>query len=165
MMPINDRNRTENIYVEEQVGWIPVILSAVLILFFSAAYFNRWGTNPIPLVGYVVITFILLSFLILFYRLRIEIDQQSIHIIFGIGIVHIRIEFDEILEVNAAKTSWYQGLGIRITSEGMLYNIHGSGSVKILYSKSRNKHTIQLGSANPNSLKEFLLLIKEKNVS
>lgn len=165
MMPIKNRNRTENMYVEEQVGWIPVILSAVLILFFSLVYFNRWGTNPIPLVGYVVITFILLSFLILFYRLRLEIDQQSIHIIFGIGIVHIRIEFDEILEVNAAKTSWYQGLGIRITSEGMLYNIHGSGSVKILYSKSRNKHTIQLGSANPNSLKEFLLLIKEKNVS
>lgn len=164
-MSLKKYKSTNESYEEEQIGWIPVIFSAVSILFVSSAYFSQWGNNPIPLAGYVVITVTLLAFLILFYRLKVKIYQQRIHIIFGIGVVHIRIEFDEILDVSVAKTSWYQGLGIRITPEGMLYNIHGSGSVKISYSKGRIKQNIQIGSANPNSLMEFILLIKQKNVS
>lgn len=144
------------IYKEEQTGWIPSIIFIAVILILSLAYFNDWGNNPLPLAAYIISTAVLVLVLLSFYKLQVKVSSREIHIIFGIGIIRIKMEFDKILHADVTKTSFYQGLGIRITSEGMLYNIHGLDAVKILYIKGGLTSSVQIGSANPESLRAVL---------
>lgn len=148
-----DRNM---IFEEQQIGWIPSIIFVAVISVLTLAYFNQWGNNPLPLAAYIISTAVLVFILLSFYKLQAKVSSRKIHLVYGIGIIRIKIEFDKILNAEVAKTSFYQGLGIRTTSDGMLYNIHGTDAVKILYTKGGLTSSVQIGTANPESLRAVL---------
>lgn len=113
------------------------------------------GNNPLTLNVYIIFTSIFVLVLLIFYRLKIRVDNSGIHIIYGIGLIHIKIKPEKINHVRVVATPWYYGLGIRVTDKGMLYNIQGTNAIEISYTKGNIK-TVQIGSNDALILKQFI---------
>jgi len=90
--------------------------------------------------------------------LRVSINEDTIHIIYGVGLIHIRIKPQEIKSIEIVTNPWYYGLGIKIIPKGMLYNIQGKHAIEMTYSNEKGKEKIvRIGSAKPHLLKEAIL--------
>lgn len=142
-------------YEKVQTGWIIIVLFSVVILSLTICYLMKIGNHPLPGGVYIILTAIFVLVLLLFYRLKITVDNSGIHVIYGIGLVNIKINPEKINQVTIVKTPWYTGLGIRITDRGMLYNIQGQYAVEISYVKGKVK-TVQVGSNDALALKQFI---------
>lgn len=142
-------------YDRTQVGWLVINLMVLVILVMSAAYLSQWGTRPLPLYGFIILATVFCFFLLMFFKMRIRINDQGIHIIYGIGLVHIRIKPERIQRAEIVRVPWYYGLGIRVTPRGMLYSIQGLDAVEIEYLKGSRKRVL-LGSDDCRNLKNFI---------
>lgn len=142
-------------YEKAQTGWFMIVLFSVVIVNITICYVLKIGNHPLPLNVYIILATIFVLVLLTFYRLKIRVDNSGIHIIYGIGLVHIRINPKKINRVTIVKTRWYSGLGIRITDKGMLYNIQGQNAVEICYVKGKIK-TVQVGTNDAQALKQFI---------
>ncbi len=75
---------------------------------------------------------VLLAFaLLLFYKLTIEIDEQTITARLGIGLIKrearlMEIERESIRKVNVP---WYYGTGLRFTPQGILFNVNFGSAI------------------------------------
>ena len=136
----------------------------LVIISSTISYLMRLGTNPLSLNGYLILTITLIIVLLMFYRLKIRVDDLGIHVIYGIGLIHIKINPEKVKQVKIVKTPWYYGLGIRFIGRGMLYNIQGSHALEIAYSNRKDKdRTVLIGSNDTIALKDFIE--KKYNVS
>lgn len=98
--------------------------------------------------------------LLIFYNLTIFIKGKVIHAKFGIGIIHIKIPVEQLHETAIVKTPWWYGWGIRVTPQGMLYNVFGKQAVKVKYTGKRRTRTVLLGSAEPEELLKHINQLK-----
>ncbi len=142
-------------YEKTQTGWLTIFIFSIVMVNLTVCYILEIGTSPLPLEVYLILMSIFALLLLVFYRLKIKVDGSGIHIVYGIGLIHIKIEPEKINRVTVVKTPWYAGFGIRITEKGMLYNIQGLNAVEISYLKGTNK-TVQIGSNDALGLKHFL---------
>jgi hypothetical protein len=145
-------------YEKTQIGWFMIILFSIVLVSLTICYLMKIGNHPLPLNAYISLTTLFVFVSLVFYRLKIRVDNSGIHIIYGIGLVHIKIKPEKILKVTLVKTPWYLGLGIRVTDKGMLYNIQGQNAVEISYVKGKVK-TVQIGSNDALALKHFIATI------
>lgn len=142
-------------YEKIQIGWLMIIILSLLIINLTISYLMKIGDNPLPFTAFIPIIAIFILVLLVFYSLKIRVDNSGIHIIYGIGLVHIKINPEKINQVRIVKTPWYYGWGIRFTGKGMLYNIQGQDAIEISYSKGKNK-TVLIGSNDAIALKDFI---------
>jgi len=146
-------------YKNSQTGWIMIGLFSLISIQITVS-FLRFGTNHLPLGVFIGLLALTIAVILTFFRLTIKADEKCIHVIFGIGLMHIKICPETVSEVKVVKTPWYYGLGIRITPRGMLYNVHGSKAVQITYKDVRSsdgKHkTVIIGTNDPEPLKDFI---------
>ena len=88
--------------------------------------------------------------LLLVGRLCIELDSHELRWSFGwFGWPGGCLRIEEITRVEVAATRWSEGWGIRRTREGMLYNLSGRQTVRIV---CRNGDSLRLGSQDPARL-------------
>ncbi|MBC3873752.1 hypothetical protein [Undibacterium flavidum] len=108
----------------------------------------------------ILMSLINLIALSMFAHLTIELDARALRWNFGL-LAWPKWELDiaKIHHVEVCQTRWYEGKGIRLTREGMLYNAAGSGAVRI-YKLDGSK--IRLGSAEPEILCEKLNALLNK---
>jgi hypothetical protein len=142
-------------YEKNQTGWVLVILFSLIILNLTIAYLKQSGSNPLPLNAFVALLVLFLTAILIFYRLKIRVDNSGLHVIYGIGLVHVRINPEKVFDVRIVKSPWYYGLGIRFTPKGMLYNVQGLTAVRLSYLQGENK-TVTIGSNDPERLKKVL---------
>lgn len=142
-------------YDNTQFGWFLIVIFGIFIIWLPLAFIFQWGNHPISLIPCILMTAFLLFILSLFYKLRIKVDKGLLHIIYGIGLIHIRIKPEEVIKVSKVKNPWYYGLGIRIIPGGTLYNITGLKAVEMVYKKGRNK-MVRLGCADCELLKKAI---------
>ena len=142
-------------YEKAQIGWLMIVLFSIVSINLTICYLMKIGNRPLPLDVYIILMSIIVLVLLVFYRLKIRVDNLGIHIIYGIGLVYININPEKINHVRVVKTPWYSGLGIRVTGKGMLYNIQGSHAIEISYVKGNIK-TVQIGSNDALGLKQFI---------
>jgi hypothetical protein len=142
-------------YDHTQTGWLMVNIMGLSIFIITLAYLNRWGSQPIPGWGFMVMVALFVLVTSLFYKLRIRIDNEAIHIIYGIGLIHIRIRPERVDRVRVVRNPWYYGLGIRFTPRGMLYNIQGRDAVEIEYFRGISRR-VCIGSDDSRNLKRFI---------
>ena len=142
-------------YEKIQTGWIIIILISIIICSLTICYFMKIGSKPLSLIGYVISTAIFVLVLLVFYRLKVRVDNLGIHIIYGIGLVHIIIKPEKVNYVRIVKTPLSSGLGIRITEKGMLYNIQGQDTVEISFLREQSK-IVRIGSNDAFALKAFI---------
>lgn len=143
-------------YQKTQIGWWMIGLLSMIIIHLTLDYFLKFGNRPLPLSAYLVLLFVFVIVLLIFYNLKIVVDQSTIHIVYGIGLVHFKIKPEIIHSVKVVKVPWIYGWGIRFTSKGMLYNIQGRKAVELLYRRNGKEKRVLIGSGDPESLKDFI---------
>ena len=101
----------------------------------------------------IIILSINLLVTLLFFSLTIVIDEQKLRWYFGFGIISKDVELSQIAETSAYKTKWYQGIGVRMLSDGWLYNASVGQAVKITLADGKN---IYLGCKDAGALQQAL---------
>jgi len=101
----------------------------------------------------IIILSINLLVTLLFFSLTIVIDEQTLRWYFGFGIISKDVELSQIAQTSAYKTKWYQGIGIRMLSDGWLYNASVGQAVKITLTDGKN---IYLGCKDAGALQQAL---------
>ena len=93
------------------------------------------------------------AILVLFGSLRVEVNQESIHLLFGLGIIHRTIKREKIASVKQVRNSWWFGFGIRLTPHGWMWNASGLDAVEITY---KNGKKFRIGTDDPEGLLQAL---------
>ena len=101
----------------------------------------------------IIILSINLLVTLLFFSLTIVINEQTLRWYFGFGIISKDVELSQIAQTSAYKTKWYQGIGIRMLSDGWLYNASVGQAVKITLADGKN---IYLGCKDAGALQQAL---------
>lgn len=134
-------------YKNRQIGTIMIIGlgSAILLTLYYLIQFPTGTAKTIT----ALISALLILCLLLFWSLTVEINPDHIHVYFGFGIIHRRIPYSKIKQVNVVRTPWYYGWGIRSAPHGWMFNVSGLGGVEIVF---KNKERFRIGSNQPNQL-------------
>lgn len=127
--------------------------STVFIIFFMAtsaivAFALAHGKQGAE-IAFFIVAFVLL----LFFRLTIRVNEQDVSLVFGIGLVKKRIPLESISSVKTVQNAWYHGWGVRLLSNGILYNVTGFQAVELLL---QDETVVRLGSNQPEQLKEAI---------
>ena len=139
-------------YTERQIGWIVIVPALGILVLLLIFYINQWGNNPISYTGLLIMSSIFIISLLLFFQMRISVDNEKIRISYGIGLIKKIIDIHNIERIEIVRNKWYYGLGIRILKNGWLYNIQGLNVIELKLKNS--KSTIRIGTADNKKLKK-----------
>ncbi len=143
-------------YEETQYGWLVNIIFLFIIIFILFSYLEQWGTNPIPKIPFLIMEGLFVFIFSLFYKMTIKIEENIVRIIYGIGLIRIKIKPERMLNVEVFKAPWYWGIGIRMTPKGWLYSLNGFKTVLIKYRTKGKEKTTLIGTPDPEKLKTAL---------
>jgi hypothetical protein len=96
-----------------------------------------------------IIEVILLICAIVFSKLTIKIDGESLEASFATGLIRKKVRLAEIAEFEPVRISWWHGWGIHLTPYGWLYNVSGLDAVAITL---RNGRKFALGTDDIDGL-------------
>lgn len=130
-------------YEHTQIGH--VIIWSLLAIMLIASGFAGLSHRETPL----VVLIILLVCLVLFYKLRITIDDKTLCASFGPGIIRKRVRLADIVGCEPIRIRWWYGWGIHLTPYGWLYNVSGSDAVVITL---RDGKKFAFGTNDPDGL-------------
>jgi hypothetical protein len=91
--------------------------------------------------------------LLFFYQLRINISNSKIQLVYGIGLIRFNFKVDKLISAEVTKTPWYLGLGIRFSTNGMIYNINTLKAVRVQIIQNGKQKSFFIGTPNPEELK------------
>ena len=128
-------------YEHTQIGH--VIIWSLLAIILIVSGFAGLSHREIPL----VVSIILLVCLVLFYKLRITIEDETLCASFGPGIIRKRVRLAEIVGCEQIRIRWWYGWGIHLTPFGWLYNVSGLDAVAITLRAGRK---FALGTDDPH---------------
>jgi len=131
-----------------------VIIFLMVMVWTTLAFMHQWGKNPINIDGYIFIMILFCGLLSVFYGITIIVTNKQIKIRFGIGFYTKIIDLSDISSVNITKYPVYFGYGIRLLSNGLLYNVSGRHAIEIKLKNKKN--IIQIGSNDWIRLKETI---------
>ena len=129
-------------YKHTQIGHVIIWSLLALILIVNGGLL---GHHP-PLLAASII---LLVCVVLFYRLKITIDNETLCASFGPGIIRKRVRLAEIAGCEPIRIRWWYGWGIHLTQYGWLYNVSGFDAVAITM---RDGRKFALGTDDPHGL-------------
>jgi hypothetical protein len=133
-------------YEHTQIGYL------IIFVLFAATVFVAITGIAAPsgrgvLVTDGIIELILLIGAIVFSRLTIKIDEESVQACFGIGLICKKVPLSEIVRCESIRIRWWYGWGIHLTPYGWLYNVSGLDAVAITL---RDGGKFALGTDDPN---------------
>jgi len=89
----------------------------------------------------------------LFSSLLVIVDDRSVKVAFGPGLLKRRIALKDIESAATARNQWWWGWGIRAIPGGWMYNISGLDAVELRLKKGG---VFRIGSDEPQRLEEAL---------
>jgi hypothetical protein len=96
-----------------------------------------------------IIEVILLVCAIVFSKLTIKIDGESLEASFATGLIRKKVPLAEIAECEPVRIRWWYGWGIHLTPNGWLYNVSGLDAVAI---KLRSGRKFAVGTDDADGL-------------
>jgi len=129
-------------YEHTQIGRVIIWSLLPIIVIASAGLISH---HPPPF----IVLLLLLICIVLFYRLKITIEDQTLCASFGPGIIRKRVRLAEIVGCEPIRIRWWYGWGIHLTPCGWLYNVSGFDAVAITL---RNGKKVALGTDDPYGL-------------
>lgn len=90
---------------------------------------------------------------IVFFSMTIELKGDTLTWYFGFGFWRKVVKVSDIVDTSFFQTKWYQGIGIRMLSDGWLYNASTGSAIKLIL--SGGKH-IYIGCKDAQGLKAAL---------
>jgi len=135
-------------YEHSQIGYL-----TICVLFGAAVFVAVMGIiAPADQSGLrltAVIEMILLICAILFSKLTIKIDDETLRACFAMGFICKKVPLAEIAMCELIRIRWWYGWGIRLTPYGWLYNVSGLDAVAITLGNGRK---FALGTDDPHGL-------------
>ena len=131
-------------YRHTQVGWVllaALAAGAGVVVFATSK--TGWSTA-----ASVVLT-LLIVVAVLFCTLTVRIDGGLIACRYGPGLICKYIPLATIRGIRTVRTAWYQGWGIRLTSDGWLFNVSGLDAVEVELADGKR---IRVGTDEPQVL-------------
>jgi len=133
-------------YEHTQIGYL------IIFVLFAATVFVAITGIAAPsdrgvLVTDGIIELILLICAIVFSKLTIKIDEETLLACFGIGLICKKVPLSEIVRCESIRIRWWYGWGIHLTPYGWLYNVSGLDAVAITL---RDGRKFALGTNDPN---------------
>jgi hypothetical protein len=132
-------------YEHTQIGHVIIWPLVAIILIASGGLIGSSLHREPPL----IVSIILLACLVLFYKLRITIEGETLCASFGPGIISNRVRLTEIVGCEPIRIRWWYGWGIHLTPCGWLYNVSGFDAVAITL---RDGRKFALGTDDPDGL-------------
>jgi hypothetical protein len=131
-------------YRHTQIGW--VILAALAVIF---AFI--WVRLPpeAALAARFPLLLVAVLLLFVFSVLTVEVDEDSIRLRFGIGLVRKRIPLAEVKAWRTVRNPWYTGWGIRLGPGYVLWNVSGRAAVELDLASGRR---FRVGTDEPEAL-------------
>jgi len=99
------------------------------------------------------VSILLLACVVLFYRLKITVEDETLCASFGPGIIRRKVPLVEIVGCEPMRIRWWYGWGIHLTPYGWLYNVSGFDAVAITL---RDGRKFALGTDDPHGLTEAI---------
>jgi len=131
-------------YRHTQIGW--VLLAALAggagVVIFATGK-TGWSTA-----ASLVLT-LLIAVAVLFCTLTVRVNGGLIECRYGPGLIRKYIPLPTVREIRTVRTAWYQGWGIRLTSDGWLFNVSGLDAVEVELSDGKR---IRIGTDEPQAL-------------
>jgi hypothetical protein len=97
---------------------------------------------------------LLLACLGLFHSLTIEVDEESVALRFGIGVIRRRFPIAAIESARTVRNPWYCGWGIHRIRNGWLFNVSGFDAVELGMADGRR---YRIGTDEPDRLRHEIL--------
>lgn len=138
-------------YKEFQLGKLLFALMVPVQILVTYLFIRETGSNPESISAYIVFNSVLILIYLLFYGMTTLVSDDSITLWYGVGLIRKKIYIDKILSVRSVQNSWYNGLGIRIMANGILYSIDGNDAVELKFKDT--KRVIRIGTKNSTQLK------------
>ena len=136
-------------YEHTQIGHVIIWSLLAIILIASWAVIGSSSRHEPT----VVVSVILLACLVLFYKLRITIEDETLCASFGPGIIRKKVRLAEIVGCEPIRIRWWYGWGIHLTPCGWLYSVSGFDAVGITL---RDGKKFALGTDDPDGLTEAI---------
>jgi hypothetical protein len=127
-----------------------------MVAFLCLAYAFQWGNNPLSFIPFLTLSSIPVILGLMLYKLTVEVKGTTLRLSYGIGLISLKFEIDELEETEIIRVPWYYGIGIRITPKGMLYSINGWKALRIKYKSKGESKRVMVGTAEPELLKKLL---------
>lgn len=147
--------KKELIYRERQTSWILIVLLLIGIGYSSFTVYKQMDEYGMSFTYFLIITFCLII-AVIFSTLRIQITTEEIQASFGLNIFRqtMKIENIDWEQIEITKTSLLQGIGLRFTSRGTLYNTNVGKAIHI---KSKQGKTFYVGTKHAEEIRNILL--------
>ena len=112
-------------YRHVQRGNTILALNMGLVVLFAVLTIGiRRATGSLgPAIAFIAGMVIIVIVAALFGTLTTEVASGTLRVAFGPGITMRRVALGEIAGVEVVRTSWWQGIGVRFTMRGTLYNV------------------------------------------
>jgi hypothetical protein len=136
-------------YEHTQIGHVIIWPLLAIILVAGGGFIGSSSPGETP----VVVSIILLVSLLLFYRLTITIEDETLCASFGVGIIRKRLRLTAVVGCEPIRIRWWYGWGIHLTPYGWLYNVSGLNAVVITL---RDGRKFALGTDDPHGLMEAI---------
>jgi hypothetical protein len=120
------------------------------IIFAIVRYAVPVGASSIPMVVLPALCILGAVVVLGFSSLTVRVTSTQVRFRFGIGIYSRSIALDQIHRVSLASSRIYEGWGIRLTRDGMLYNVGGFDTVRL---ELVGNKTVRIGSDDADRLR------------
>jgi hypothetical protein len=130
-------------YRHTQVGWqvYGLLIPLTLVIIFGLL------SPDAAVLGALLAAFAFVF--VVFGWLTVDIDTQRLRIAFGLGLIRRTISLRTIQAFAPVRNRWYYGWGIRLTPNGILYNVSGLSAVEVLLDDGRR---VRVGTDEPDAL-------------
>ena len=137
-----------------QFGTISVVIMLPLLILFTGLLIKS-GLSSSPEMYihlFLVLTFVIC--LLVFYKLTIIIDETNVSFKLGIGLVGKSYKITDIKSCKSAPNSALNGIGIRMLSNGWLYNVSGLKAIELQF--NNRKSIIRIGTNKPDEISSVI---------
>lgn len=153
--PRRRRSRNDElVWRESQPAWLiyPIVAGSALFIVKVHESVAASGSSALPPIVFALTTCALIPLLL--GRLVTEVRGDSLRWHYGwLGWPRWRVDLDDIVAMEPARSTWIEGWGIRFTGEGMLYNSFGTHAVRL---RLRDGRRLRLGSQQVPRLLQVL---------
>ena len=110
----------------------------------------------------VFVALTMLVCLVIFYKLTITIDSESVSFRLGIGLISRKYYISDIQSCKAVRNSFIYGIGIKKIPGGWLYNVSGLNSIELTFKNKGSK--VRIGTNNADTISSIVnLMLRKEN--
>jgi hypothetical protein len=139
-------------YKHTQIGWLMLTVCGLLLLFFVSAAIAVPDLLARPVFLFGTISF-LGTIMVLFSSLTVAVEDKSIAIRFGPGLIWKTIWLGDIVACEPVKNRWWWGWGIQLIHGGWLFNVSGLDAVEL---SMKSGKVYRIGTDEPQKLAESI---------